>query len=975
MIKLKFVSFLIFFTGIFVVSIYSYSEASSCDNNATIPLSSVLDIQRYLNCNGFDPGPIDGQSGPKTVQAIKTFQAANGLTTDGVVGPATRSAMRAYSPVRFTFTGAGWGHGVGLSQYGAKGLAELGASFCTDTNSCTGEEIVDYYFQDVSIKNLSEISLSSPSIASSTEAIWVNLARNANSTNITTLPSSSPPTISICQAGLNQTAQVQTFLTTRGFEPGPIDGAFGDKTSSAINRYQASKGITQSGAIDDTTYNQMKSDASSDGECENPLGPLKIGGGATIKFQNYKGTCSIRGHYLAPSVNGSCDLSVKWSDGGRLRIGSRELNHGTLKLRSSSVSSGFHIVLAIELENYLLGLAEMPSHWNVRALESQALVGRSYAVYQFLKKDIPSQADSLNAGLSESTKKYCWCHIGSTASSQYYYGYLKEIAGPNWATAVRNTSGRVITHSSAAYTMSSVIQSFYSSSTGGKTNDNVVGFGSSVKWPYLTTVDDPWSVDTRVSNAQAAWSNDFSTYQLSKNILCGDVTCFDAITDIYVSSVASSGAAIDVTMKGYKNGSLKTVTKSGRNIKSQLGFKSHYFKTSSASDISTLDVGPVTVQTSSSSNSSTSTASSSSAGDTPLYATSTEGLNFLAKGGLINSCVETSSACQAKTLTREEAASIVITSGEVSLTAPNAYSDDDNSIYQSAINAVPYYGLQVCFESPTQFSPNSSLTRDEFACLLVKAFKAGESTELTSKSDPYTDDGGSKWGKELHTLSGHNLMPACSSLSEKVCPSRKITIGEASYIVSKLVQNSLISSDLFVPTPFQSSWTVAEGEVKAVTTTAVENVSEVVECTAKDNSDRNLNTTLEVQQFLSDNGFNPGPVDGKLGSKTIKAIKEFQIQAGLTADGVAGNNTKSAMRKWTGCNTCNARDNTGADLSNLTGIQTFLANNGFNPGVIDGEMGSYTREAIKAFQRTVGLIPDGVAGNRTKTSMKNYTGC
>ncbi len=285
MIKLKFVSLLIFFTGIFVVSIYSYSEASSCDNNATIPLSSVLDIQRYLNCNGFDPGPIDGQSGPKTVQAIKTFQAANGLTADGVVGPATRSAMRAYSPVRFTFTGAGWGHGVGLSQYGAKGLAELGASFCTDTNSCTGEEIVDYYFQDVSIENLSELSLSSPSIAGSTEAIWVNLARNANSTNITTLPSSSPPTISICQAGLNQTAQVQTFLTTRGFEPGPIDGSFGEKTSSAINRYQASKGITQSGSIDDATYNQMKSDASSDGECENPLGPLKIGGGATLKFQ------------------------------------------------------------------------------------------------------------------------------------------------------------------------------------------------------------------------------------------------------------------------------------------------------------------------------------------------------------------------------------------------------------------------------------------------------------------------------------------------------------------------------------------------------------------------------------------------------------------------------------------------------------------------------------------------------------------
>ena len=54
----------------------------------------------------------------------------------------------------------------------------------------------------------------------------------------------------------------------------------------------------------------------------------------------------------------------------------------------------------------------------------------------------------------------------------------------------------------------------------GKTNDNAVGFGSATAWPYLQTVDDPWSVDNRVGNPKAAWSYDFSTYQLSKNILC-----------------------------------------------------------------------------------------------------------------------------------------------------------------------------------------------------------------------------------------------------------------------------------------------------------------------------------------------------------------------------------------------------------------------------------------------------------------------
>jgi peptidoglycan hydrolase-like protein with peptidoglycan-binding domain len=84
------------------------------------------------------------------------------------------------------------------------------------------------------------------------------------------------------------------------------------------------------------------------------------------------------------------------------------------------------------------------------------------------------------------------------------------------------------------------------------------------------------------------------------------------------------------------------------------------------------------------------------------------------------------------------------------------------------------------------------------------------------------------------------------------------------------------------------------------------------------------------------------------------------------------------MRDYSGCSsnsTCSARDNTGAKLDTIEWIQTFLANNGFNPGIIDGKIGSYTREAIKSFQRKVGLIPDGEVGARTKSAMLSYTGC
>ena len=50
-------------------------------------------IQQSLKDAGFDPGPIDGIRGRKTIKAIKDFQASNGLVVDGLVGPKTKAAL------------------------------------------------------------------------------------------------------------------------------------------------------------------------------------------------------------------------------------------------------------------------------------------------------------------------------------------------------------------------------------------------------------------------------------------------------------------------------------------------------------------------------------------------------------------------------------------------------------------------------------------------------------------------------------------------------------------------------------------------------------------------------------------------------------------------------------------------------------------------------------------------------------------
>jgi peptidoglycan hydrolase-like protein with peptidoglycan-binding domain len=49
-----------------------------------------------------------------------------------------------------------------------------------------------------------------------------------------------------------------------------------------------------------------------------------------------------------------------------------------------------------------------------------------------------------------------------------------------------------------------------------------------------------------------------------------------------------------------------------------------------------------------------------------------------------------------------------------------------------------------------------------------------------------------------------------------------------------------------------------------------------------------------LQELLRDIGYDPGGVDGEFGPGTESAVKRFQSEHGLDADGVVGPNT------WTG---------------------------------------------------------------------------
>jgi peptidoglycan hydrolase-like protein with peptidoglycan-binding domain len=67
------------------------------------PLVRALQVQ--LAGAGYTPGPIDGLYGPRTQGAVARYQAAHGLTIDGIAGPRTLADLTA--PIPLLYPGAG----------------------------------------------------------------------------------------------------------------------------------------------------------------------------------------------------------------------------------------------------------------------------------------------------------------------------------------------------------------------------------------------------------------------------------------------------------------------------------------------------------------------------------------------------------------------------------------------------------------------------------------------------------------------------------------------------------------------------------------------------------------------------------------------------------------------------------------------------------------------------------------------------
>ncbi len=164
-----------------------------------------------------------------------------------------------------------------------------------------------------------------------------------------------------------------------------------------------------------------------------------------------------------PTDPGGGPLTVQ--DGGAYR--------GAIEVVPSA--GGLAVINDVAVQDYVKGIAEVPSSWPAEALKAQAIAARTFAL-------------NAKASPSPSPWRADGADICNTDSCQVYAGLAKELGpgGAAWAAAVDNTNGQVLLYNGKP------IFAQYSDSNGGQ---SVAG-----SQPYLQAIDDPDDASTAVGH-------------------------------------------------------------------------------------------------------------------------------------------------------------------------------------------------------------------------------------------------------------------------------------------------------------------------------------------------------------------------------------------------------------------------------------------------------------------------------------------
>ncbi len=386
-----------------------------------------------------------------------------------VTGPAPDPGATLRAPGTFTFFGSGWGHGLGMSQWGAYGLAQQGWNHT---------RILEHFYS------------------------------GTNVVNETTLPK----TITVGLTAGNSVISLHAV-------GGPVSILTGDpETGTLIGQVPGGKTWTVHAVADG--YKIVDANGAL-------VGGAPVGGPSLDLFATY---VSSGARVTIPQAGASYDR-------GYIQV----------EMTGAPTSRVMKVVLPIALEDYLLGIGEMPSSWPMQALEAQAVAARSYAVYKMQHYPLQSA---------------CGCDVVDGANDQTYIGWNKSSGpdGARWVSAVQATASEAVEYQHA------VADTFFTASDGGHTEDIQVQWGTpQSSYPYLTGVCDPGEASAP-GDPWLNWSKTLSADAVTSALGLGGQ--LQTVSRFGAGKRGTSGRVDTITAYG-TNG--KSASVSGADLRARLG--------------------------------------------------------------------------------------------------------------------------------------------------------------------------------------------------------------------------------------------------------------------------------------------------------------------------------------------------------------------------------------------------------------------
>lgn len=439
-----------------------------------------------------DTGWENGRFGYPVAEQFKSGTDTRQKFTGGVLGARANGTTywmpKAVKPSEFTVTGAGWGHGVGMSQYGARAMAAEGKN---------ATQILEYYYNPAKV-------VSSTNTAAGD--IRVQVLKSATST-----------------------------ITVAG-------GRLRVKDPTAKKTYTAPAGSTLSFSRSDSQlsyvlknpagFDVVPRDRNKDGKADvNPAPEAnKVTGKLRIEWEGTRAWPSTKLATLSiPGANAESAVAGKYK-------------HGYFE--AGIIDKQVNLVTSLRLnDEYLDGLAEVPSSWPKGVLQAQAIAGRTYAM---------RKVNNLKAA--------CDCNVTDEVMDQKFTGYAKENEQPGYgakwkaavdATLARNTaktpvSGKVVMYGGR------LAETVYSSSTGGATRSNEDVWGG-VAVPYLRSRPDAWSLKASANNPYKTWTQKVTQQKMATifglpNVASVSITKAKDLT--IASATAKSSTGVSKTLTG-----------------------------------------------------------------------------------------------------------------------------------------------------------------------------------------------------------------------------------------------------------------------------------------------------------------------------------------------------------------------------------------------------------------------------------------